>query len=135
MEWYFILLIIVGGLLVLVCALLVIRKLTQPKFKKAKKYLEQHAKIEKVEQQQEEVAKGSPIGLNLDSVYADEEESLYSQDDEEINNFDFEKFDPPKVEKKKSLLEQIRELSPELKMLIFDRGLARKDYDFKSKKD
>ena len=121
-------------MLVLVCAFLLIKKFTQPKFKKAKKYLEQQVKVEKVEKQ-EVIEKASPIGLNLNSVYTDEEESFYSQDDEEINDFDFEKFNPPKVEKHKSLLEQIKQLSPELKMLIFDRGLARKDYDFKSKKD
>ncbi len=134
MAWYLILLIIVGCLLVLIGFFLLIKKATKPKFKDAKKYLETQQQIEKIEEKKEQNV-ASPIGLNLNSVYNDEEESFYSQDAEEISDFNFEKFNPPKKQEPKSLLEQIRELSPELKMLIFDRGLARKDYDFKSKKD
>ena len=72
----------------------------------------------------------------MNGLYSDNEETYDQQeDDETIRGFDYDQFEPPKLQKPKNLLEQIRELSPELKMLIFDRGLARKDYDFKSKKD
>lgn len=136
MAWYYYILIIVG----VVLAFFVIKKLTKPKFKKVEKYLKM-APVEQTKPAIKSEAKvETPVGLSLDAKFKTEEETYYNsqkEEEQEIPNisdaFDFNKFS--KGLKKNNILEEIRGLSPELKALIFDRGLARKDYEFMSKKD
>lgn len=138
MKWYFILIIIAGALLGLFLLILTISKITKPKFKHVKKYLSPKTpEVKAVKEEQKATPVSSPIGLNFDNVYAEEDarDSLENDEEPDFSGFDFSKVNHKNQQQNKSILEQIRELSPELKMLIFDRGLARKDYDFKSKKD
>ncbi len=136
MDWYYYILIGVGALFGLFLIVLIFGKLTKPSYKKVQKYLVQKP-VEEVKSVEISTKKmDTPIGLNLEGKFNiddfDVEETQERKDD--FGGLDFSKLKKP-VDKKKPLLEQIRELSPELKALVFDRGLARKDYEFMSKKD
>lgn len=137
MQWYMILLICVGVIIALAFVIFVAGKLAKPRFKNVEKYLvKQEEKKENVEPQEAKV--DVSIGLNLDGIFKTDEEVYYESNKEEKNLIAEEKPKMKSIQKKEtgsSLLEQIRNLSPELKALIFDRGLARKEYDFMSKKD
>ena len=137
MAWYYYLLIAIG----VIGFFFLLTKLTRPKFKKVKKYLQQKpAQEEKKIVSVEQKVVSSPVGLNLDAKYKTDEELYYeNQADKKASYNEQSDIDFSKLKRKnqntKSILEQIQELSPELKALIFDRGLARKDYEFMSKKD
>ena len=136
MHWLTVVLIIVGVIIALALIVFVLGKLSRPKFKKAQKYLaKKPATTENVVAKKVET--DSAIGLNLDGVFNFEEEKYFEENtnDEEVFDSKPKPLTKAKPQATKTLLEQIRELSPELKALIFDRGLARKEYDFNSKLD
>ncbi len=138
MDWYVILLIVVGVIFVFFILTFLLHKLTKPRFKNANKYLNSQPTVPQVKEIKQEEQKVSPVGLNLDGMFGDDERLYYEQDENksDLDDFDFNNFSFKREKKeKKSLAEQIRELSPELKILLFDRGLARKEFEFKSKKD
>ena len=140
MAWYLILLIILASVIGLFGFIFLLGRLTKSKFKNAKKYLSPKVHIETapVEEKKVEEVVASKIGLNFENQFSDDEQPYFEDENDQEQNFEGMNLDDYKINKNtktKSLLEQIRELSPELKMLIFDRGLARKEYDFKSKKD
>lgn len=134
MPWYLILLIVVAGIAVVG---IFVKKLTGPRFNKnAHKYL-----VKKEEKNEEvhtntEVKPDSAIGLNLEGIFSTDEEIYFEgnkqNEEERIKPRPMNK---AKIDTGKTLLEQIKDLSPELKALLFDRGLARKEYDFNSKQD
>lgn len=139
MAWYMILLVIVASIIGLIILWKFLKLITKPKFKYNNKLEKnQEAEIKPVENNN---TKPDVKGLSLDArfdIKDDEEEIEETEEQAERRRNLFAKFDKDihsKPSNKKTLLEEIRSLSPELKAMLFDRGLARKDYDFKSKKD
>ena len=134
MEWYFIILIVIAGLVFLWFS---IKLISKPKFNKIEREISSHVDS-KLNTKKE-------IGLSFDDKF-NKSENLYS----DINIPTKRKFAPidtyrekefekirakiNQQKKEKSLAQQIKELPPALQMLLFDRGLAKKEYDFKSKK-
>jgi len=131
MAWYFYILIIVGIVLVF----FLIKKLTKPRFKKVEKYLKPKSVEVKKEPVKSEMKIQEPIGLNFDAKFIADEDNYIPKEDKEDSYEPFDFGRHTRMKKQKTILQQIRELSPELKALIFDRGLAKKDYEFMSKKD
>lgn len=137
MAWYMILLYIFAGILGLGCFIWVLGRLFRPKIKYKPSTMVQTPVKEEIK---EEIEKPMS-GLSLDNKLSLDEDSVEeSQEDEEpihFNENEYSNFRRRLAQKhnKKTLLEQIQELSPELKMLIFDKGLARKDFEIMSKKD
>lgn len=136
MAWYYIVLIVIC---VIILLWFIFRKLTRPKFK--------HTKTKKAEAEKPKVnvQMKEGVGLNLEDQF-NSDPSLYAEMNVDKKNMNdqrrqFREREFSKIrekmnqqKKEKSLAEQIRELPPAIQMLIFDRGLARKEYDFKSKK-
>ena len=134
MAWYYILLICLGGIVIL---WFVLSKFTKPKFKYNKTKTDTETPRLNVQ-----IKEG--VGLNLEDKFQTDS-ALYSEintgrtnnnRERNLREMDFAKMKEKmnRQKKPKSLAQQIRELPPVIKMLIFDRGLARKEYDFKSKK-
>ncbi len=134
MPWYLIVLIVVAVVAVIA---IFVSQLSKPRFgKNAQKYLVKKEAPKEEIKTNAEVKPDSAIGLNLDEIFSANEENYFEenkQNDEE--RVKFRPMNKAKVQTGKSLLEQIKELSPELRALLFDRGLARKEYDFNSKQD
>ena len=128
-----IVLIILGSLAGLVFLYFIIKVLTKPKIKTF-----QTPKIKKAEKQAQQVQAEvkSVQGLSFEEKFIVPEEPVKLDYKDSLKNLpkDFP-LAKKRTPKKKSLAEQINELSPELKALILDRGLARKDIDINSKKD
>ena len=122
-----ILLIIGSALVVFVALILILKKVTTPKFPK-RDYFEKKKTNENMQVSQ---------GLSFDDSYISENPEYAEQvvDEKDVlDSFDkYQKMFSPRREK--TLIEQINELSPEMKMLLLDRGLARKDFEIKSKKN
>ena len=137
MPWYLSILIVVAVIASIVFFIFVVGKLSKPRFNKsAHKYLVKKEVAKEEVAKKEEEKTDSAIGLNLDGIFSTEEEIYFEENKpkEEVLSRP-RPITKAKVETGKTLLEQIRELSPELKALLFDRGLARKEYDFNSKQD
>ena len=146
MEWYFILLIAVGILLSLLFIIFILGKFARPNFRKAKAYLQKKEVAPKTEVKTKQ-SESMPIGLSFDDKFNTVNEEAYYHENKKtqikppVAPFDAEGFNKfkerfnRKKQEQKTLIQKIRELPPELKVLLFDRGLARKDYEFKSKKN
>ena len=76
-------------------------------------------------------------GLVFEEKFVVPEEPVSSYSHSNLRNIQRAPYKTNRLNKKqsKSLAEQINELSPELKALILDKGLARKDVELKSKKN
>lgn len=124
--------IVIGSVIAIIFLYLIIKFLTKPKIKYTKNNTNIKNNTEKKEEKQAEVK--SVEGLVFEEKFVYPEEPVR-------NNFNsgLRKIQKPlsrqifRKEKKKSLAEQINELSPELKALLLDKGLARKDNDLNSK--
>lgn len=138
MAWYMILLIIIASIIGLIILWKFLKLITKPKFKNNFKFEKnQEAEIKSVENNN---SKPDVKGLSLDAHFDINDDEEVQETDEEVDRRRnmFAKFNKDfhsKSSNKKTLLDEINSLSPELKAMLFDRGLARKDYDFKSKKD
>lgn len=121
-----IVLIVVASVVVFVSVLLILKKVTMPKFPKTDVF------IPKKTVGEPEVAQG----LSFNDSYIKENPEYVEQVEEREEEEDpFQKyqnsFKPPR---EKTLLEQINELSPQMKILLLDKCLALKDSDINSKK-
>ena len=135
MAWYWIILIIVASILALFLTCLLLSRVIKPKFKHRA-----HKEKKSYSEGGVPIITNPNIGLNLDGKigntnYYDEPQIQKNYDDSDIDKDALESYKNYLKDKKKSIIDEIRNLSPELKVLLFDRGLARKDYDFNSKKD
>jgi hypothetical protein len=137
MAWYFIVLIVLCAIISLFVIWFLLSKILKPKFKYKvhKKTNKEKSAIDSIP-----VITNPKIGLNLDGSIAGDklyEEETVSKVNDDIDKDALDAYKNYLKSKtpKKTILEEIRQLSPELKVLLFDRGLARKDYDFNSKKD
>ena len=126
MSLIWIFLIIIGSSTLFVVLISVLKRITQPKFPKETMY-----EYKKNESEQ------NVSGLSFTDSYISENPEYVEQAEEPLEEkIDFPSFDRPfKFKKEKTILEQFGELSPEMKILFLDRVLARKDVEFKSKKN
>lgn len=128
MNPIFIILIVIGSAIIFVTLIALLKKFTKPKFtQNSYEYKKQNDDNQKFS------------GLSFSDSYISENPEYVAevQEDEE-EPIDYSKFKTPlgRSGRKKSLIQQINELSPEMKILLLDRVLARRDTELnlKSKK-
>ena len=121
-----IMLIVVASVVVFVSVLLILKKITMPKFPRTDDFIPKKT-VGKPEITQ---------GLSFNDAYIKENPEYVEQvEEQEVEEDPFQKYKNSfKPSKEKTLLEQINELSPQMKILLLDRCLALKDSDKNSKK-
>lgn len=125
--------IIVGAFVFLVIFLATVKKLTMPKFPEID--YETYKNIKHRETIQNKTDYEPKLSFSDKYIDENSENELEEKTDERPEKINFPRFRPNIEPKKKTLLQQINELSPEMKMILLDKGLALKDFDLKSKKN